>query len=209
MKLLERCSNDAKRKRAAFTLLELLVASSCAALLIAGGLVFMNFAQVSVLGIAAQATVSSSAARAIAFMQSRIRFATSVTADTAGNTLTLGFDDDYKVDSDNDGLAFNDQNHYETFGLSGTNVTNSATASSNRLIYTPKVGANRNSVLVPFGVRNLPGLKIFTIANLNTAIIRFGVVDPSSQDRFQSIDVQATGVSLNRPASSTVIAVTP
>jgi hypothetical protein len=206
-------SNKTMRRRfaeqSAFTLLELLVASSCGALVIASALVFMNFAHVSVSGIMAQSMVSDTAAHAVAYMQSRIRFATSITTDASGKTLTLGFDDDYTVDSDGDGSPYNDKDHYETVQFTGTSGTNWATASSNRLIYTPKVGVAGSSVLVPFGVRNLPGYNIFTIANTTTVLIRFGVVDSASRDRFQSIDIQATGVPLNRPASASFISVLP
>lgn len=209
MKLLRYCSNSVKRRRIAFTLLEVLVASSCAVLIIACVFVFMNFARVAVSGIMAQTMVSNTAAHAIAFIQSRIRLATSVKTDVSGNTLTLGFDDNYNVDSNSDGLPYNDQDHYETVQFTGTNGTNSANSSSNRLIYTPKVGVSGNSILVPFGVRNLPGLNIFSLGSPNTVILRFGVVDSGTRDRFQSIDIQSTGVSLNRPASSSVIGITP
>ena len=133
----------------------------------------------------------------------------SVATDSTGNTLTLGFDDDFQTDSDGEGSPYNDQDHYETFKFTGTNGTSAATSSSNRLIYTPKVGVAASSVLVPFGVRNLPGYNIFTVPIPGTVVIRFGVVDSATRDRFQSVDIQATGVSLNRPASSSVVGVLP
>ncbi len=213
MKFSRLCPDQAKRRqfaeRSAFTLLEVLVASSCASVIIAGAAVFLTFARVSVSGIAAQAMVSDRSANAIAFMRSRIRIATSVAVDTTGNTLTLGFDDDYQTDSDGDGSAYNDNDHYETFKFTGTNGTNSATSAANRLIYTPRVGVAGSSVLVPFGVRNLPGYNIFSVPNSGIVVIRFGMVDSSTRDRFQSVDIQATGVSLNRPPSSSVVGVLP
>jgi Tfp pilus assembly protein PilW len=206
-------SKNARRRRfaeqSAFTLVEVFIASSCASLVIAGAMVFMNFARVSISGITAQAMVSDSAGHAIAFIQSRIRLATSVDTDAAGNTLILGFDDNYQVDSDGDGSPYNDKDHYEHFQFVGTNGTNANTASSNRIIYIPKVGVAGSTDLVRFGVRNLPGHKIFACPNPNTAIIRFGMVDPNGRDRFQSIDIQATGVALNRPASSKVVSIIP
>lgn len=206
-------ASKAKRNRfgdrSAFTFLELLVASSCGGLVIASAMVFMNFARISVSGIAAQVKVSDTAGHAIAFLQSRIRLATSVAVDASGNTLTLGFDDDPTVDSDGDGVTYNDQDHYETFQFVGTNGTSSTTASANKLVYTPKVGVAGNSVLVRSGVRNLPSYNIFSIANSTTVLIRFGVVDTNTRDRFQSIDIQATGVPLNRPASSNVVGILP
>jgi len=192
--------NKAKRIRSAFTLLELIVASACGVLVLGSFMVFLLFARVSLSGIMAQAMVSDTAAHAIALMQSRIRLADYIAVDSTGNTLTLGFDDNPAVDSDGDGNPYDDKDHYETFQFTGANGTNSATAASNRLIYTPKVGTAGSSVLVSAGVRNLPGNNIFAAGNFNTVIIRFGVVDTNTRDRFQSIDIQALGVSLNTVA---------
>jgi hypothetical protein len=189
--------------------MEILVASACGSLVIIGVLIFMNFARLAASGIMAQAMVSDTAARTIAHMKDRIRLATSITVDATGNILTLGFDDNYNVDSDGDGNLYNDQDHYEVFQFTGTNGTNSATASSNSLIYTPKVGVSGSKVLVSSGIRNLPGYNIFTLANPGAVIIRFGVVDTYTRDRFQSIDIQATCLSMNRPASSSTIGVIP
>lgn len=212
MKLRGNCSNETKRTRvgqSAFTLVELVAATAAASLVIGSALVFMSFARVSVSGITAQTIVGNKAGYGIEFIQSRIRLATSVTVDATGNTLTLGFDDNYQVDSDGDGIAYNDKDHYETFQFSGANGTDAATAATNRLIYTPKVGSPGNKIILPFGVRNLPGYNIFMVPSPNTAVIRFGMVDPNARDRFQSIDIQAVAVSLNRPTSSNVISILP
>lgn len=196
-------------QRSAFTLIEVLVASSIAGTATVAALVFMNFARVSVSGVMAQAKISDSAARALAYMRSRIRIATSITADASGNTLTLGFDDDYSTDSNGDGVTYNDQDHYETFQFIGTNGTNSETALSNRLVYTPKVGVAGSKDLLSSGLRNLPGYNIFWVPYPGTVVMRFGVVDSITRDRFQGIDIQATGLSLNRPASSSVVGIRP
>jgi Tfp pilus assembly protein PilW len=206
MKSSEACTHRPLRKRfssrSAFTYIELLVASSCGALVLASAMVFMNFARISVSGIAAQVMVSNTGAQALAIMQSRIRLATSVAVDSTGNTLTLGFDDDPTTDSSGDGVTYNDADHYETFQFVGTNGTGTTTAAGNKLIYTPKVGVATNMVLVRYGVRNLPSYNIFSIANGSTVLIRFGVIDTNVRDHFQSVDIQATGVPLNRPAST-------
>lgn len=213
MKAPGHCFNQGKRRRFArqsgFTMVELLVASTCGSLALASAVVFMNFARISLSGIAAQAKVSDNAAGALAFLQSRIRVATSVAVDAAGNKLTLGFDDDYTVDSDGDGSAYNDKDHYETFQFVGTNSTNSASCGGNSLIYTPKVGVANSWPLVRSGVRNLPSNNIFAIANTYTVLIRFGVVDPSARDRFQAVDIQATGIPLNRPVQSNFVGILP
>lgn len=209
MKFADYSPRNTARKRAGFTLMEVLVASSCGAVIMGIALIFLTFAQRSISGIAAQAMVSDTAAGAIMRIQSRVRVATSVAVDSTGNTLTLGFDDDYTTDSNGDGTTYNDQDHYETFQFSGTNGTNSSTTATNRILYTSKVGTSAAAVLVPFGVRNLPGYNIFTLGSPGTVVVRFGITDPNTRDRFQSIDIQATGVSLNRPASSSVIGFIP
>ena len=195
--------------QSAFTLIEVLVASSAAAIVIAGALAFVNFVRISITGVSSQMMINNSAVNAIAFMRSRIRVASSTTVDANGNTLTLGFDDNYSVDSDGDGSFYNDKDHYETFAFSGTNGTGLTTSASNRIIYTPRVGLTANSTVVPSGVRNLPGRKIFAVSSPGVVVIRFGVVDTKVRDRYQSIDIQATGVSLNRPASQSVISIIP
>jgi prepilin-type N-terminal cleavage/methylation domain-containing protein len=196
-------------KRRAFTLVEVLVASSVAGVAIVGTLLFTRFVRISITGVTSQMMVSNAAGNAMATLRSRIRVSTSTTVDATGNTLTLGFDDNNAVDSDGDGSFYNDKDHYETFVFSGTNSTNWATASSNRIIYTPRVGVARTSTLISSGVRNLPNQKIFAVPYPGVVVIRFGVVDVGARDRFQSIDVQATGLSLNRPASNTVISILP
>lgn len=209
MKFTDYGPGKARRRRSGYTLLEVLVASSVGAVIMGIALIFLTFAQRSISGIAAQAMVSDTAAGAITRIQSRIRVATSISVDSTGNTLTLGFDDNYQTDSDGDGKTYNDQDHWETFQFSGTNGTSATATASNRLLYTSKVGTTAASVLVPFGVRNLPGYKIFTAGTPGTVVIRFGITDPTTRDRFQSVDIQATGVSLNRPASSSVIGFIP
>lgn len=194
---------------AAFTILELVVAVGAGGLVITSAMIFMSFARVAMSSITAQTLIGDRAGYTIEFIQSRIRVATSVTVDATGNILTLSFDDDYLVDSDNDGKTFNDKTHWESFNFEGTNTTSAAAAAANRMTYTKNVGTSTARVMLPYGVRNLPGYKVFSVPNANTAVIRFGVTDPNGRDRFQSVDIQATAVALNRPQSSNVITFTP
>jgi len=205
MKFSGHCTNPAGRRRfaqrSAFTLLEVIVASACGALVLGSFMVFLLFARVSLSGIAAQAMVSDTAGRTVEFMQSRIRLADYISVDSTGNTLTLAFDDNPAVDSDipPDGNPYNDKDHYEVFQFNGTNGTNSATAAGNSLTYKPNRALPGTIVLVSAGVRNLPGNNIFAnpSTSTSTVLIRFGIVDTNTRDRFQSIDIQAMGVALN------------
>ena len=204
--------NRATRKllgRSGFTLAELVVSVGATGLIVAAAFMFVSFARVSVSMIMAQTVLGDQSGRAVAFMQSRIRLANSVSVDAAGNTLTLGFDDDPKTDSDGDTITYNDKDHYESFQFQGTNGTNSTTATANKIVYTKKVGVTAAKTIVPYGVRNLPSYNIFSVPNPNTVVIRFGMVDPNTRDRFQSIDIQATGVALNMPRTSAIVGIIP
>jgi hypothetical protein len=77
------------------------------------------------------------------------------------------------------------------------------------LVYIPNITNSYQQSLIPAGVRNLPGCNIFTVTNGYTIIIRFGIVDTYSADGYQSMDVQATAVPLNRPTVTNVIGIIP
>ncbi len=193
---------------AAFTVLELLVAGAVGLLIMAGTMTFMYFSSLSVSGISSQATLNQQAGNAIEFIQSRVRYATMVSNGPAGNTLTLGFDDNPAADSNGDGISYNDKDHYERFKFIGVNGSASIVA-SNRLVYLSNIASTAQKVLIPNGVRNLPGFNIFTVTNGATVIVRFGVVDTYARDHYQSIDIQATAVPLNRPAATNFVGILP
>jgi len=195
--------------RSAFTLVEIMVASSIGLLVIAGAMTFLQFANISLSGTIAQTGMNQQAGNAIEFIQSRVRLATSVSNDASGNVLTMSFDDNPVVDSDGDGIPYNDKDHYEQFQFLGLNGDTNATA-TNRLIYILNTASPANQqVLIPSGVRNLPGYNIFTVTNKSTVIVRFGVVDTYTFDHYHSIDIQATAVPLNRPAQTSFISILP
>jgi Tfp pilus assembly protein PilW len=192
----------------AFTLVEVLIAGSIGLLVIGGVMAFMWFCGLGISGVTAQALSNQRAGNAAEFIQSRARFAVSASNDSSGNVLTLGFDDNPNADTDGNGNPYDDRDHFERFQFIGLNgsATNSTT---NSLIYIPNIRNTNQQVLIPTGVRNLPGYKIFTVTNSATTILRFGVVDGYGPDHFQSIDIQTTAVPLNRPATTNVIAILP
>jgi Tfp pilus assembly protein PilW len=196
------------RGTAAFTLIEVMIASSISLLVMAGAMTFLWFSGLGASGVTSQALCDQQAGNAIEFIQSRVRMAVSVSNDSSGNVLTLAFDDDPTTDSDGDGIAYNDRDHFERFQFIGVNgsTTNSST---NRLIYIPNIANATKRTFIPAGVRNLPGYNIFTVTNLATTIVRFGIVDGYGPDHYQSIDVQATAVPLNRSATTNFISILP
>ncbi len=203
MKLPDRCAAPIRSWRlgakTGFTLVEVMVASSILVVVVGGAVTFMSFAGVSASGITAQNLASGQAGLALELIQSRTRFATSMSINPAGNVLTLGIDDDYTKDSDGDGKTYNDQNHFERFMFVGVNSTNAAACSTNSLVYIANVASNSPPrKLIPKGVRNLPLYNIFTVTNGVTAVIRFGIVDGNRRDYYQAVEIQGMAVSLNR-----------
>ena len=172
-------------------------------------MMFANSTILSISAITVQSTINQQAGNAIEFIQMNARLATSISNDTSGNILTLGFDDNFATDSNGDGKTYNDRDHYGRFQFLGVNSTNSAACATNRLIYFPNINSTNKQVLISSGLRNLPGYKIFTVTNNNTVIIRFGMVDPQARDHYQAIEIQGTAVSLNRPATTNFISILP
>jgi prepilin-type N-terminal cleavage/methylation domain-containing protein len=201
-KRIERSKSGA---RSAFTLVEILVASSIGLVITAGAMVFMQFAGLSISGSTSQSMINQRAGNAIQFIQNRARSAVFVTNDATGNVLSLAFDDDQEVDSDGDGKTYNDRNHFEQFKFIGVNGTNAV--ATNMLVYIANTAVTNQQVLIAGGVHNLPNCNIFTVTNGSTIVIRFGIVDGYGADRYQSIDVQATAVPLNRAVNKNVITI--
>ncbi|HZR18353.1 MAG TPA: prepilin-type N-terminal cleavage/methylation domain-containing protein [Verrucomicrobiae bacterium] len=196
------------RRSRAFTLMEVMIASSIGLFVMAAAMWFLWFSGLAISGVTAQGLTTQRAGNAIEFIQSRVRFAVSITNDSSGNALTLGFDDDPTTDSDHDSVPYNDNDHFERFQFIGVNGS-STTSNTNSLVYYPNITRTNRQVLIAAGVRNLPGYNIFTVTNRSTSIVRFGVVDGNASDHYQSIDIQATAVPLNRPATTNFIAILP
>jgi hypothetical protein len=187
---------------------EVLVAMGIGTLVVGATMMFLYTSGFTASGVTAQALCNQKAGYALEFLKSRAQLAVCVSNDSSGNTLTFGFDDDPTVDSDHDGIAYNDRDHFERFQFLGTNGT-AIVSSTNSLVYLPDITRTNRRVLIASGVRNLPGYSIFTVTNLATTIVRFGVVDTYGRDHYQSIDIQATAVPLNRPAATNFIGILP
>jgi len=192
----------------AFTLVEIMVASSIGLLVTAGAVMFFQFAGTSMSGATAQSLLNQRAGNAVEFIQSRARLSTFVSNDASGNVLSMAFDDDPAVDSDSDGKSYNDRNHWEQFKFIGVNGSTNG-ISTNLLVYIANTAVTNQQVIIPAGINNLPGYKIFNVVDGSTIVVRFGVVDGYARDRYQSVDIQATAVPLNRAFSKNVISILP
>ena len=211
MNLRDHFPRNASRLRsgvtAGFTMIETMVAAGIMMLVLAGAVSFIYFSAIAVSGVTAQTVINQRAGNVIEFIQSRIRFATSISNDVTGNILTLGFDDNYAVDSDGDKITYDDKDHYERFQFISNNSTNALNCSTNTLVYYPNINSSTNQTLISAGVRNLPGYKNFIVTNSVIVIVRFGVVDNYSRDHYQAIDIQGTGVSLNRVRTNNILSI--
>jgi hypothetical protein len=173
-----------------------------------GVMTFLWFSGLGVSGIAGQALLNQQGGNTMEFLQSRARIALYASNDASGNILTLAFDDNPAQDTDGDLNFYDDRDHYEAFQFIGTNGSTN-NCSTNRLVYIPDTTRTNRQVLIPAGVRNLPGYKIFTVTNGYITIVRFGLVDGYGPDHYQSIDIEGTLVPYNRPSTTNVIAILP
>jgi hypothetical protein len=138
----------------------------------------------------------------------RARVATRISVDPNGSTLTLGFDDDPEVDSDNDGTAYNDQDHQERFSVRDADGK-IATTDDNSLIYQPKIGTPAEQVLIPTGMRKLQGRNFFSLTNGSVVVVSFGIVDSYARDYYQAIEIQGSVLPLNRTVSTNFVSLPP
>lgn len=195
-------------RSSAFTIVEVIVATAISVMVLGVAVAFIMLAGKTISGALTQSNLNAQAGQLIEFIQLRARVATRVIADTNGLSLTLGFDDNTNVDSDGDGSPYNDDNHREQFLVRDAD-NNVATTDNNQLIYVPLVGTTREQVLVPAGLRKLPGKSFFTLTNGSTVLISFGIVDSYTRDNYQNIDIQGVAVPLNRGASSNIVSILP
>jgi Tfp pilus assembly protein PilW len=192
-----------------YTIIEVMIASTLGLMVLAAGYSFLFFTLRAMSGISAQSVMNQKGANALEFIESRARFATYMATSSSGNTLTLGFDDDYTRDSDGDTKPYNDRDHYEQFQFLGSNSTNVLACATNQLVYFSNTNSTTSRVLISGGVRNLPGFKIFSTTNSVITVVRFGIADPKVSDHYQAIDLQGSAVSLNRLWNTNVITIAP
>jgi len=202
------CSSLVLSGRSAFTSAEAMIASLIALLIIVGTMTFMSFAGKALSGATSQSIMNHQSGNAMEFILSSVRLATSVATDDSGRTLTLGFDDNFTTDSDNDGKAYNDRDHFEQFQFRNGDGDDN-TIADNSLVYLPNSAATNNQPLVQSGLRKLPDRNIFTITNGTTVLINVGLADSYTTDWNQSVELQLIAVPRNRPASTNLISILP
>lgn len=196
------------RTFAAFTLAETMVAVSISSIVFAMLATFIVMAARSTSGIVKQSVVNGQAGRTSEYIFSRVRYATSVAVSGSGTVLTLGYDTNYLVDSNNDKKAYNDKDRYEVFQFINGDG-NDATTANNQLIYKANSSVASTNVLISSGLAKLPGKAVFVLTNEATVLLNYGLADSYAADGYQRCDVQAIFVARNRPDSATVISILP
>jgi Tfp pilus assembly protein PilW len=197
-----------RRNASGFTLAEALVAIAIGMSVVTGAMFLNIFALKGVSASTSQTQQNLMAGTALELIEGRVRLATMVSNDAAGNTLTLAFDTNTLVDSSNgvSGIPWANWDRFEQFKFVGTNTTNTTGCASNELVWIPNVAQpDEQEILIPTGVRNLPGHNIFSVTNTVLATICFGIVDINPQDYYNGIEIQAMAASLNRPQVNNMI----
>ena len=183
-------------RRQAFTIVEFIVATGIAGIVLAGMVVFVAMASRSLQGITTQNSVNQEASHASESILERIRLANTLTVTDAGNTLTLTYDDDPEVDSNGDSKTHNDRDHSERFQFSNGDGSDTTTA-DNKITYTDNVTSGTAVNVVPNRVRKLPGTAVFTITNTTQVLVHFGLVDSYTNDFFQALEIKTSAVRRN------------
>jgi len=199
MKLFHRVprTRQTTRSTAGFTIMEFLVVTGLVVLVVGVLAVVGESTGRTLLSLTSQASHNQTAGNGAEFMISRIRLANSVTNDASGNTITLGFDDDPDVDSDGDGIKWNDQNHFEQFQFVDTDG-NLSTLDDNKINYKANTNQSTATVVVPSSTRKLSGGAIFSLTNSTTVLINFGLLTTNASAFSQAVEIRTKAVLRNR-----------
>lgn len=103
------------RCRSGFTLAEVLTSAALSGLIALGVLAFFLYALKLSERISQQAEINRETSQAAAQLTGRVRLCSSFSVSSDGTSVTLNFDLDPAIDSNRDGLAYNDPDATETF----------------------------------------------------------------------------------------------
>jgi hypothetical protein len=181
---------------------ELLVALSLLMLVAALSMNFFCFGSRELSSTSTQCQLNGEAGFAIEKIQDAVRLATYISNDASGNTLTLAHDTNVLVDTDGDGIPYNDKDVFSRFQVQNIGTSASPT---NALLYWDDITQSNQTVLVKSGLRTLPGWNVFTITNNNTVLVHYGLVDTYSGDFYQSVEIQGVAVARNHQAGTNTI----
>ena len=183
-------------RASAFTITEIVIAVAITVLGAGAFMVFSESTGKTLLSLSTQSAQNQTVGNAVEQMIARIRLANTASVDVAGNTLTLGFDDDLTLDSDGDGFNWNDQDHFEQFQFVNAD-SNMATLGDNKIVYLTNTTSSTSFDVVPTSTRKLNGLPIFTLTN-STILINFGLLATNATPFSQQIEIRTKAMMRNR-----------
>ncbi len=187
-----------RHSKRGFTLVEIVIAMAISLLIVAVLVVFANSIGRVLVSVTSQSTHNQTAGNGIEFMIARIRQANTASVDVAGTTLNLGFDDDPEVDSNGDGIKWNDQDHWEQFQFVDSDNL-AATLENNTIAYRTNTALGAPRTMVSGNTRKLPGLPIFSLTNHSTTVfIRFGLLTTNESPFSQAIEIRTQATLRNR-----------
>jgi|CXWL01.1.fsa_nt_gi prepilin-type N-terminal cleavage/methylation domain-containing protein len=182
------------RTRAAFSLIELMVATAIVGFATLGFLTYMRFAGVSVMNVTNQSTHNQQAGAASSLIVQRTRVSNGFTVQNGGATLVLNFDDDPTADSDSDGNLYNDTNHQETFTFADGD-SNAATLGDNTLTYQPAAGATPRTMARR--ISSISGGAYFTATSSKSVTINFAISGGETSAQGQRVEIITSAFRLN------------
>lgn len=182
---------------AGFTIVEFVIAVGIAALVVAGFAVFTESTGRTLVSLTSQSSHNQAAGNGTEFIIARVRLANTFQVDATGNTLTLGFDDNPDVDSDGDGLKWNDRDHYEEFRFVDLDNT-LTTLTDNQILYRANTNSSESLILVPASTRKISSLPIFSTNSASTVLINFGLLTTNASPFSQAIEIRTSAVMRNR-----------
>lgn len=176
-----------KTHRAGFTVIELVIASTIIAVAGVAFVSVMNFSGYAMLGITQQSEFNNMASNTTIQIIQRTRYSHTFEVSGEGTTLTLSFDDDSEVDSDDDGDFYNDTDHTEIFKYAEGAITHQSAADA-----TPHA--------IVTGARLLNDAEIFTItpSKPRQIDINFELYNKlNNNGRTQRIDISTSAYRVN------------
>ena len=190
-------STGSRRRAAGFSITELTLGLALGALVIGAVLVFTEGASRTLVSLTSQSSHNQFAGNGTEFMIQRIRAANTARVDTAGMTLTLGFDDNPDSDSNGDKVKWNDRDHFEEFRF--VDDDNSLTTlKDNRINYRADTAISNSTTIVPAETRKLSGQPIFSVLNNSTVVITFGLLSTNASPFSQAIEIRTIAMLRNR-----------
>ena len=180
----------------AFTVMEFVIATGLTVLMVGALMVLSTGMGKSIVSITSQATYNQNAGNGIEVIINRVQLANFASNSPSGNSLTLSFDDDPEVDSNGDGITWNDQDHFEQFMYKSTG-TNWDSANDNFIGYKTNKNVARTNIVVPSTVRKLSGQNIFFVSN-NTVWINFGLLTTNQSPFSQAVEIRTKAAFRNK-----------